>query len=151
MTTKLISLLLLIFSLAACNDDNNTSLNLPDINGTWKIISITGSGCIVGDDTLEFDENGCADDAGRAFCIDGQITFDNGNYAQAFDFTLDGVVDEFLSGSDDGTYTIEGNEITFCSTGANCVTGTINFENNELIISTDPTADCVEITKLRKI
>lgn len=152
MNNRLIGfLLLLLLSLGACKEDNNTTLNILDINGTWKIISISSSGCIVGDNALDFDENGCANDGGQEVCIEGQITFNNGAYTEAFDFLFDGVINELLSGRDEGTYTIEGNEFTICSTGANCDIGTIKFENNTLIVTSDPSEGCVEITKLKKI
>lgn len=129
---NLFKTLLFCFSLCfifSCGSDSD------DIGGTYKITSISLSGCQDPSDNFNFnlEGDGCQDIGGTEVCVEGTmiITSATNDFSVTFSVMAGGISQ---STTISGTYMLDGNVITICETGGDCETSTIDLGNNEVTI-----------------
>lgn len=124
--------MLCIFVLSSCGKDDNGN----ELNGNYKISSITIANCTDPDENLDlqFDENGCIMEQGFEVCVVGDWIFNSGDYTLSLDVTFGGSsLGEAMT--ETGTYTIDGSKITLCSGGTDCQEASIAFDGDTITVS----------------
>ena len=120
--------------------------------GSYKIIKLVLSSC---DDpelntNLDFSDSDCITELGIEFCLDGTLTLSQNGTLTA-SFTLD-ALGFSESTTESGTYTVEGNSITFCDNSNDCETGEIRDNGDEITIKFPPDEDdCVLTITAEKV
>ena len=134
----------------SCGEDEGN--DPASLSGSYKIIKLVLSNCDDPDlnTNLDFSDNDCVTELGIEFCLDGTLTLsDNGTLTASFTLSALGFSD---STTESGTYTVDGNSITFCDSSNDCEKGTIRDNGDEITISFPPDEDdCVLTITAEKV
>lgn len=141
---------------AACKKDDETSTdNVVDetstenVVGTWDAVTYVNTNC--NDST----EDGTVDAALLACTDPNAILCTEVSYVFKDDGTFDTEITAVVFGVDasqtlSGTYTVSGDEVELCITGADCLTATIAGDQMTITTTDDPESGCDTDTILEK-
>lgn len=114
--------LLLVVSLAACGDDEES------IEGTYDLVSIESSNCPDSEDNGVITAGG---DCSLA-CIEFTITLEDGKYSFV---SKTGILGDVDTETDTGTYTVTGNVIEVCDSDNDCSSTTYVLNDGTLTLT----------------
>ncbi len=143
---RLFLFLLVILSVPACKKDDPKDL----IIGSWQAKTLVTKSCTNASDNqaLTF-SSGCYEEGfiGVKICINATFLA-NGKYDFIFKTTIFGTTE---TDTEQGTYSINGNELTLCPLGGDCEDSQFIISENAIsLISVDPDTGCdTELTMIK--
>ncbi len=135
---RFIACFFVILLVSACKKDDPKDL----IIGSWQAKTLVSKSCTNASDnqSLTF-SSGCYEEGfiGVQICINATF-FANGKYDFIFKTTILGTTE---TDTEQGTYTINGNELTLCPLGGDCEDSQFTISENAIsLISVDPDTGC---------
>ncbi len=126
------------------SDDDNNNNNSSSIVGNWNVTRIITANCDdpSDDSDLNLADEPCIEFFGIEVCTEIEMTFTSGG-----DLSFTSMVTTTGYGTEtdteEGTYSVDGNNITICDEDGDCDTGTYSISGNTLNLSySDPSDGC---------